>query len=87
MLDLTQQELDFRRGEAITLATLTVDLIRRPAFTYRSSSVPGKPSIRLLQMINLHSSCSAVLEAAAHEKKIEKAKSHKTKGKTGSSRS
>ena len=43
MLDLMQQELDFSRGEALTLASLTVDLIRRPAFTYRSSSVPGKP--------------------------------------------
>src|SRR5207253_10401587 len=43
MLDLMQQELDFSRGDALTLASLTVDLIRRPAFTYRSSSVPGKP--------------------------------------------
>ncbi len=39
MLDLMQQELDFSRGEALTLASLTVDLIRRPAFTYRSPSV------------------------------------------------
>jgi len=31
MLDLMQQELDFSRGEALTLASLTVDLIRRPA--------------------------------------------------------
>ena len=46
MLDLMQQELDFSRGEALTLASLTVDLIRRPAFTYRSSSVPGKPRSR-----------------------------------------
>src|SRR5205823_11836780 len=46
MLDLMQQELDFSRGEALTLASLTVDLIRRPAFTYRSSSVPGKPTTR-----------------------------------------
>ena len=46
MLDLMQQELDFSRGEALTLASLTVDLIRRPAFTYRSSSVPGKPHYR-----------------------------------------
>jgi hypothetical protein len=46
MLDLMQQELEFSRGEALTLASLTVDLIRRPAFTYRSSSVPGKPLIR-----------------------------------------
>jgi hypothetical protein len=46
MLDLMQQELDFSRGEALTLASLTVDLIRRPAFTYRSSSVPGKPRCR-----------------------------------------
>src|SRR5215472_4973435 len=45
MLDLMQQELDFSRGEALTLASLTVDLIRRPAFTYRSSSVPGKREI------------------------------------------
>jgi hypothetical protein len=42
MLDLLQQELDFSRGEALTLASLTVDLIRRPAFTYRSSSVPNR---------------------------------------------
>jgi hypothetical protein len=87
MLDLMQQELDFSRGEALTLASLTVDLIRRPAFTYRSSSVPGKPRTRLLQMINLHSSCSVVLEAAAHEKKIEKAKDQKTEDKIGSPRS
>jgi hypothetical protein len=46
MLDLMQQELDFSREEALTLASLTVDLIRRPAFTYRSSSVPGKPCYR-----------------------------------------
>jgi hypothetical protein len=46
MLDLMQQELDFSRGEALTLASLAVDLIRRPAFTYRSSSVPGKPRYR-----------------------------------------
>jgi len=45
MLDLMQQELDFSRGEALTLASLTVDLIRRPAFTYRSSSVPGKREV------------------------------------------
>jgi hypothetical protein len=38
MLDLMQQELDFSRGEALTLASLTVDLIRRPAFTYRRAS-------------------------------------------------
>jgi hypothetical protein len=87
MLDLMQQELDFSRGEALTLASLTVDLIRRPAFTYRSSSVPGKPRTRLLQMINLHSSCSAVLEAVAHEKKVEKGKGHETKAKIGSSKS
>jgi hypothetical protein len=46
MLDLMQQELDFSLGEALTLASLTVDLIRRPAFTYRSTSVPGKPPSR-----------------------------------------
>jgi len=50
MLDLMQQELDFSRGEALTLASLTVDLIRRPAFTYRSSSVPGKPQSRKLDL-------------------------------------
>ena len=55
MLDLMQQELDFSRGEALTLASLTVDLIRRPAFTYRSSSVPGKPRCRrrALRLIRL----------------------------------
>ena len=51
MLDLMQQELDFSREEALTMASLTVDLIRRPAFTYRSSSVPGKPRYRNLVLI------------------------------------
>ena len=52
MLDLMQQELDFSRGEALTLASLTFDLRRRPAFTYRSSSVPGKPRCRRLARLN-----------------------------------
>src|SRR5438552_15905373 len=51
------------------------------------SSVDVLPHTRLLQMNNLHSSCSAVLEAAAHEKKIEKAKDQKTEDKIGPSRS
>jgi hypothetical protein len=51
MLDLMQQELDFSRGEALTLASLTVDLIRRPAFTYPSSSVPGKPRYRKVEWL------------------------------------
>ena len=74
MLDLMQQELDFSRGEALTLASLTVDLIRRPAFTYRSSSVPGKPrnlhcAVTAAALLRFTTFCCWQLEKEAHDKR------------------